>query len=139
MVIDAANLEKAQAGERTFELMGAKLNLPSGVEVVQIIPSSVRLSFDKRVYRNVEVRARVLGSFAPGYKIKTVSTDPAEVAVVGPEKRVSLVEAAMTDPIDVSGVLGKQTFIAAPYVQDPIVRLARPLTVRVTVVTEKTK
>jgi YbbR domain-containing protein len=139
MVIDAANLEKAQTGERTFEMMAAKLNLPAGVDVVQIIPSSVRLSFDKRVYRNLEVRPRVLGSFPPGYNIKSVSTDPAEVAVVGPEKRVNLVEAAMTDPIDASGVLEKQTFVATPYVQDPLVRLARPVTVRVTVITEKTK
>ena len=139
MVIDAANLENSQAGERTFDLMAAKLNLPSGVDVVQIVPSSIRLSFDKRVYRNLEVRARVLGSFPPGYKIKTVSIDPAEVAVVGPEKRVSLIDAAMTDPIDASGVLERQTFVATPYVQDPLVRLARPVTVRVTVITEKTK
>jgi YbbR domain-containing protein len=139
LVIDAASLANSQPGERTFELMAGKLSLPAGVEVVQIVPSSVRLSFDRRAYRNLEVRARVLGSFPPGYKIANVSTVPAEVAVVGPEKRVNAVEAAMTDPIDASGVMGRQTFLSTPYVQDPLVRLARPAPVRVTVVTEKTK
>lgn len=139
LVIDTASLAKVQPGERTFELISGKLNLPTGVEVVQIVPSSVRLNFDRRAYRNLEVHARVLGSFAPGYKIANVETDPAQVAVVGPEKRVNAVDAALTDPIDASGVMGKQTFLATPYVQDPLVRLARPTMVRVTVLTEKTK
>jgi YbbR domain-containing protein len=139
LVIDAASIGLGSSGERTFELMAAKLNLPSDVEVVQIVPSSVRLSFDKRVYRDLEVRARVSGSFPPGYKIASVVTEPQQVPVVGPEKRVNAIEAATTDPIDASGVMGKQVFISMPYVQDPMVRLARPTSVRVTVVTEKTK
>ncbi|MCU1284212.1 MAG: YbbR-like protein [Acidobacteriales bacterium] len=139
MAVDAGTLAAAQPGERTFELSVGQINVPAGVEVVQIIPSSVRLSFDKRVYRNLEVRPRVLGSFSPGYRIASVSAEPSEVAVVGPEKRVNAVEAATTDPIDASGVLGKHVFVSNPYVQDPLVRLSRPVAVHVTVVTEKTK
>jgi YbbR domain-containing protein len=139
VVIDTAPLAKMQAGERTFELTGAQVRTPAGVEVVQVIPSSVRLSFDKRVYRDLEVRPRVMGSFAPGYKIKSVWSEPAKVSVVGPEKHVNSVDAAMTDAIDASGVVGEQKFPAVPYVQDPMVRLARPTTVSITVVMEKTK
>jgi hypothetical protein len=61
------------------------------------------------------------------------------VTLAGPAQHVKDVDAAITDPIDASGVVGRATFTAQPYVTDPLVRVVLPDTVRVTVVTAKTR
>ena len=123
-------------GERTFDLSPGQIKLPSDLQVVQVIPSSVRLSMDKSSVKVVEVRPRVIGTFAPGVRIARVTVDPPRVAIAGPMHRVEAIDGATTDAIDASGVNGKQTFLSIPYVADPLVRLEKPTTVRITVVTE---
>ena len=139
VVLDMADVSLSPTGERTFDLNARLVRVPAGVEVVQVVPSYMRLSFDKRGSRRLEVRARVVGSFPPGYKISSVTVEPASVTVIGPEKHLKAMEAAMTDLIDASGVMGKQTFLATAHVEDPLVRFTDAAAVRVTVVTEKTK
>ncbi len=51
-------------GERTFDLTSRQVRVPQDLEVVQIIPSQFQLSFDSRMTRSVEVRPRVIGTFA---------------------------------------------------------------------------
>lgn len=129
------NLRNAGPGERTYELASAQINVPYDVEVVQVVPSQFRLSLDKRTSREVEVRPRVTGSFPAGYQLRSVSATPATVTIIGPERRVLAVDAALTDPIDASGVVGRATFTANAYVPDPLVRVVRPVAVHVVVET----
>jgi len=131
------DLTGAVTGERTYDLTAQQVHVPYDVEVLQVIPSQVRLSFDRRQTREVKVRPRVIGKMPPGYEISKVVCDPASIQIVGPERRVSAVEAATTDPIDASGVMGQASFSANAYVADPLVREARPLLVKVTVYTQK--
>lgn len=139
VMIDLREFLPGTAVDRTFDLSPQQVSVPSGVEVLQIVPSHLRLGFDKRAIRTVEVKARVTGSLAPGYKIVSVKVDPSGVSVEGPEKHLNVMEAAMTDPIDASGLIGSHTFVAAAHVQDPLLRFTQPASVRVTVVTEKAR
>ena len=135
-VIDLANV---QPGERTYDLSPTHIHVPDGVQVVQAVPSQVRISLDKRVSRQVEVKPRVIGTFATGYRIEKVTPTPQMVTIVGPAAHVNEVETAITDPVDASGVVGTATFSTHAYVSDPLVRLADPGPIRVTVTTEKQK
>ncbi len=135
-VIDLANV---QPGERTYDLSPAHIRVPDGVQVVQAVPSQIRISFDRRETRQVEVKPRVIGTFASGYRIEQVTALPQSVTIVGPASNVRGVEAAITDPVDASGVVGTATFVTHAYVSDPLVRLANPTPIRVTVTTEKSK
>ena len=135
-VIDLANV---QPGERTYDLSPALIHVPDGVQVVQAVPSQIRISFDRRESRQVEVKPRVMGTFASGYRIEQVTALPQSVTIVGPATNVRGVEAAITDPVDASGVVGTATFLTHAYVSDPLVRLADPSPIRVTVTTEKSK
>ena len=74
-----------------------------------------------------------------GYRINTVTALPQSVTIVGPATHVRGVETAITDPVDASGVVGTATFVSHAYVSDPLVRLANPSPIRVTVTTEKSK
>ncbi len=126
-------------GERTYDLSPRRIHVPSEVEVLQVVPSMVRISFDSRAWRQVEVRPRVIGTFASGYRIARILASPSMVTVVGPARHVNEVEAAITDPVDVSGVMESASFTTHAYVTDPLVRLADPAPIRVTVHMEKTK
>ena len=135
-VIDMANV---QPGEHTYDLSPARIHVPDGVQVVQAVPAQIRISFDRRESRQVEVKPRVIGTFASGYRIEQVTALPQSVTIVGPATHVRGVGAAITDPVDASGVVGTATFVTHAYVADPLVRLANPSPIRVTVTTEKSK
>jgi diadenylate cyclase len=131
------DLSGTKPGERTFDLTAQQIHMPSDLQVVQLIPSQLRVSFDTRVTREVEVHARVTGNFARGYRIARIIVDPAKTSISGPEKRVQAVEAAITDPVDASGTMEKNTFITHAYVSDPLIQVIHPGPIRVTVMMEK--
>ncbi len=133
------DLGSIRPGERTFDLTATQVHVPFGVEVMQVIPAHIRLSFDRRSSRMVPVHPRVTGNFPTGFGIVNIKAEPGEVAVIGPERRVSSLDAALTDPIDATGVVGSATFTANAYVPDPLVRELKPTPIRVTVLTAKTK
>ncbi|MGZ4824619.1 MAG: CdaR family protein [Terriglobales bacterium] len=133
------DLARVQPGERTYDLAPRHIRVPDGVEVVQAVPSQIRINFDRRESRQVEVKPRVIGTFASGYRIEKVVPVPHSVTIVGPAGHVEAVETAITDPVDASGVVGVATFVTHAYVSDPLVRLADPSPIRVTVTTEKQK
>jgi YbbR domain-containing protein len=132
------DLTGARAGERTFDLTAKQVHLPDGVEVVQIEPSQVRLTFDRSATRTVDVRPRVIGSLVTGYHIANVTADPSTINIVGPERRVDGAGEAITDPVDATGVVGSATFTTHAYVADPLVRVQKPEAIHVTVITAKT-
>jgi YbbR domain-containing protein len=102
-----------------------------------VVPSQFHLTFDTRLTRQVLVRPRVIGTFAPGYAIERVEVDPPAITISGPKKRVEAVESAITDPIDVSGGISQVTVRRHAYVSDPLIQVASPDPVRVTVIMQK--
>jgi len=124
-------------GERTFDLTAEQVHKPSELEVVQVVPNQFHLTFDTRLTRQVPVRPRVFGNFAPGYQIGKITSDPAAISISGPRKRVEAVEAAITDPVDASGTIDHATFVRHAYVSDALVQVMDPNPVHVTVIMEK--
>jgi diadenylate cyclase len=133
-VIDLAGVTP---GEKTFDLTTRQIRLPRGVEFVQVVPTQLRISFDRRMTREVEIKPRVTGTFASGYRILEAKVDPQRIEIAGPEHRVKMIDSAVTDPVDATGVLGTATFHTNVFIADPLVRPVRPEPVRVTVTTEK--
>jgi YbbR domain-containing protein len=84
----------------------------------------------------VKVRPRVTGNFASGMRVAQVIADPPNVTITGPRRRVEAVEAATTDPVDVSGAMTQTTFVTQAYVPDPLIQVVHPTPIRVTVIME---
>jgi YbbR domain-containing protein len=131
-------LNNLRAGERTFDLTAQQIHEPSELEVVQVVPSQFHLAFDTRLTRQVPVQPRVAGTFAPGYEIERVVVDPPNILISGPKKHVEAVESATTDPIDVSGAISQLAVRRHAYVSDPLIQVASPDPVQVTVFMQKT-
>lgn len=131
------DLEGSTPGERTYDLTSKQIHLPRDAEVVQVVPTQLRVSFDKRATREIEVKPRVTGTFASGYRIEKVEVDPSTIQIVGPEHRLKMIDSAVTDPVDATGVMGSATFTTHVFIADPLVRPVKNEPVHVTVTTEK--
>ena len=131
------DLAGARPGERTFDLTAQQIHKPYELDVVQVVPGRFHLTFDTRMMRSVNIRARVLGNFAPGYTIDRISVDPAMTTIIGPRARVETVQNAITDPVDVSGLIERGTFLTHAYVPDPLIQVVDPSSIRVTVIMQK--
>src|SRR5215472_14899123 len=114
------DLRGTNVGERTFDLVAQRVRLPRDLEVLQIVPGQVHLSFDTREQKQVEVHPRVTGQFADGLRVGRVVADPATIMVSGPRQHVQVADAATTDPIDATGTTKQATFTTSAYVSDPL-------------------
>jgi diadenylate cyclase len=130
-------LAGAKPGERTFELTSLQVRHPRDVTVQQVLPSQLRLIFDTRLTRDVEIHPRVTGNFADGEQIVKVDADPPRVTITGPRLHVEKVDAATTDPIDATGTRGSAVFNTNVYVPDPLVQVVQSASIRVTVLVQK--
>ena len=121
-------------GERTFDLTKA-ISVPDKLDVAQVVPSEIHVAFDIRATREVPVHPRVLG-ISTGYHAVVVS-DPKAVEIIGPKAQVDAVDGAITDPVDVTGVLDRITFMRPAYVSDPLIQVTNPHPVQITITMEK--
>jgi len=71
--------------------------LPSGISLVTVSPSSVRVEISRNVEKTMPITLRVQGDFPEGYALVAASLDPPEVLLKGPDTslgRISEVWAA---------------------------------------------
>jgi YbbR domain-containing protein len=127
------DLTGIRPGERTFDLTANQISLPDKLQPVQIVPSQIHLTFDKRMRKTVVVRPRVTGSFATGYEISGIHADPESVEIIGPQKSIETVESATTDPIDVTGLVDRTTVLRHAYVSNPLIEVTNSRPVRITI------
>ena len=125
------NLADAKPGERTYDLTSQQVRHPLDVAVVQVVPSQLHLAFDVRLTREVEVHPRVIPSDAKA------EADPPRILITGPRNHVEKVDAAITDPVDATGVRDSAVFTTNVYVSDPLVQVVQPTSIRVTVTVPK--
>jgi YbbR domain-containing protein len=131
------DMSGARPGERTFDLTAREVHQPYELDVVQIIPSQLRLSFDTRSTRTVDIHARIVGTPPHGRRVARVVLNPSSMTVAGPQTRVGAVEAAVTDPIDITKVVDQESFVTRAFLSDPLVQVMHPVPIRVTVIMEK--
>jgi len=127
------DLRQARAGQRLFHLRGADVRAPLSVEIVQVQPSSVAMTFEPSETKIVPVSPRVEGEPAAGFRIGAISSQPATVVVAGPSTAIRRMTEAITEPVSVTGALAPVTEMVTVGVVDPTIRVQATQSVRVTV------
>ncbi len=127
------DLRQARPGQRLFHLQGSDVRAPLSVEIVQVQPSSVAMTFEPSETKIVPVSPRVEGEPAAGFRIGAISSQPATVVVAGPATAVRRTTEAITEPISVTGALAPVTEVVTVGVVDPTTRVQTTQSVRVTV------
>ena len=134
VVIDMSDV---QPGERTFTIGAGNVKLARGVRMVRSIPSEVRFIFEHRLVRLVPVVVRFTGQGQNGYTVARQSVTPDRLEIAGPASRVARIAAAVTDPVDLSSVVGVSQFRVNAFVDDSFVRFHSSPQVVVTVAMKK--
>jgi YbbR domain-containing protein len=131
-LVAVLDLGTARAGPRYFQLTGPDVRAPFGVDVVQVTPSTLSMTFEPSASKRLPVVPQVAGNPAPGYEVGTVTADPAAVEVMGPASAVKSLTEATTEPLAVEGASGPVTETLTIGVADPSVRVRTSETARVT-------
>lgn len=132
-LVAVLDLRAARSGRRLFHLTADQVRAPFGVEVVQVNPSNVPISFEQSASKMVPVMPALEGQPADGYVIGPVRAEPAAVEVVGPASALKELNEAITEPVSVAGAdrpVRERVTIGVP---DPGVRLRAPQAAMVTV------
>ena len=131
------DMSDVQPGDRTFPIGDRNVRLARGVRLVRAVPSEVRFHFDRRATKTVGVVPRFTGEGANGYQVDHCAVEPSELAVVGPADRIARMTSVVTDPVDVSGVVGSSEFRVNAFIDDPYVRFTGSPQVTVSVTMKK--
>lgn len=125
-----------EPGERTLTIDQSNVVLPRGIQLVRAIPAQLRFRLERLTVSQVPVEARFSPAHA-GYVIDQYSVEPPKLKITGPESAVMGAKGAVTDPIDISGVVSSHEFRVNTYLAEPQVRFQSDSHVRVTVVVRK--
>jgi YbbR domain-containing protein len=95
------DLSRAPTGE--VPIPNEAVSLPPGLKVVAIVPHAVRVAFDKRVEKTVEVTPVTEGRPAHGYVVNERNVVPATVRVRGGERLLAALMSIRTHEVSVQG------------------------------------
>jgi YbbR domain-containing protein len=132
-VVAVIDLGQARPGSRLFHIRNEEVRAPYGVEVAQVVPSTLAITLERTISRVVPIRPPIEGEPAPGYVVGRITPEPSTVEVAGPESRVRKLTEATTEPVSVGGARDRIRDVVTVGVADPGVRLAEPLSATVLV------
>jgi YbbR domain-containing protein len=132
-LVAVIDLRGARPGRRLFHVTADDVRRPTGVEVVQVNPSSVAISFERSALRTVPVVPTIEGEPADGFVVGTVTANPATVEVAGPASELRQLTQAVTDPVSVDGASGPVEEVVTIGVTNPLLRLQTPQNARVNI------
>jgi YbbR domain-containing protein len=127
------DLVTARPGSRMFHLRTDEVRAPYGVEVAQVVPSTIALDLETSGRRTVPIVPALDGEPAPGFVIGRVTADPATVEVAGPESRLKQLTGATTEPVEVNGSRTRVRDVVTVGVTDSAVRLVQARDATITV------
>ena len=132
-IIAVLDLASARPGSRMFHLRSDEVRAPYGVEVAQVVPSTVAVDLEKSGRRTLPVVPALDGEPAPGYVIGRVTSEPATVEVAGPESRLKQLTGATTEPVQITGSHTRVRDVVTVGMTDSAVRLLQPQNATITV------
>jgi hypothetical protein len=93
---------KITEGTTVLRVTHADIAAPSGMIITSILPSSVRVSAEKKLRKSVPVKATLKGRLPTGLSSMHITCDPESVDIEGPASQVSLIVSVATEEIDAS-------------------------------------
>jgi YbbR domain-containing protein len=132
-VVAVLDLHSAQSGRRLFPLTPDQVRIPFGVEVMQVMPSTIAMTFETSSTRQVPVVPAVDGRPAPGFVVGALTADPGSVEIVGPDSVVKRATEVLTEPVSVGGARESVHATVILGVEDPSLRLTTARSANVTV------
>jgi YbbR domain-containing protein len=106
-------IEEVRDSSEVVQLRSNWVSLPSGtdqVTVVDLVPSTVRISFDRVTTRLIPVAVPLLGDPPPGYElVGDIILEPVVVRASGAGRAIARMDSIRLPPIDLRGVRSYDT------------------------------
>jgi hypothetical protein len=131
------DLTSARPGQHTYAIDNKSVKLPRGVHLVGELPAQVHFDFETRARRSVPVLVRFTGEGRNGYVVASKEVTPKTEEIEGAASHVAADGEVVTDPVDVSEVVGTTTFRVTAFAADPFVHIKSSPQVTVTVTMKK--
>lgn len=109
--LDRINIDLRRAPSGEVPITTDMIDLPSGLTVTSISPKSVRVLFDRRVEKIVEVMPQLAGRPMHGYFVSELKPTPATLRVRGAAGTLAALSAVRTRDVSVEGRV--ESFTAA--------------------------
>ncbi len=97
------DLSKAKKGEGIYYVDRNDIRLPRSISIMNINPSSVRITTEETMKKTVRVLPLITGEPARGYSVKSVEVSPQSVTVEGVRSEILKTGSVRTEPFDISG------------------------------------
>ncbi|MFC1857569.1 diadenylate cyclase [Thermodesulfobacteriota bacterium] len=78
------DLSKAMPGEQSVVITGENIRLPKGVNLLDVVPSSVELTLAAIIEQEVKIKPQLVGKLPGGLKIRSITVNPESVKVLSP-------------------------------------------------------
>jgi len=133
-IVGVLDLHAARPGNRLFPMTPDQIRVPTGIEVVQVTPSTIALTFENSLARDVPVIPSIEGTPAPGYVVVGKPTvSPEHLEIVGPETSVKRAIEAVTETVSIADAHDSIRQDVSVGLIDPALRLKTQRTVTVSV------
>ena len=111
-----ADLTQTETGERNIQLtpQSVSTNLPSGIKLEEIQPSTVGITLEPLIKKDLPVEAAITGEPAAGYEVYSTTVTPSRVHVSGPESFMDTLNSVPTAAVDISGAKSNISFRQQP-------------------------
>lgn len=127
------DLSWAQAGDVQITLRPQALNIPPEAEAISIQPAKIHFRVEQLRQRAVPIRAFLVGQPPAGYAAGDATVTPERALISGPASLIRNVSEIATERIIMTGRTATFVQNVAVVSDTPLVRVAEPLTVQVTV------
>ncbi len=109
--IGSVHVDLRGGNETRWTFDPTTIPVPPGLQIEQIDPPAIDLTWEDRITRDVPVEVGIVGTPAPGFVVKGVPVaDPEMVRARGAKSEVMVVQHARADAFDVTGLTaGKYT------------------------------
>lgn len=101
--VDRINLDLRHAQTGEVAITPDMISLPSSLKVTSISPRTVRVAFDRRVEKLVEIAPQLTGRPLHGYYVSEIKPVPATVKVRGADGMLAALTAVRTREVSVEG------------------------------------
>lgn len=115
VVINAAS---AREGFNIFPIDPESLDLPRGVQLRRVTPQAIEFEAVKTASITLPLKPRITGTVNPGFRVRSVTIEPKQVMVQGPQELLENLTELATTPISLDGLTRSATLTVAPAVTD---------------------
>lgn len=107
-IVRQIDLAKASPGTMVFANDNDHIEVPSSLKVQRVQPSSIILSLDKLVQKQVPIVGNTMGDVADGYELKSIRMSPDFVVITGPESLLKQVDELQSEYISLDSMDSEQ-------------------------------